>query len=580
MTVKPLESYSREELIETIKSLRVRKKYGLVWEDKPERVAEECKKKLPVISEITDKAINLITDEPTNFIIEGDNYHALSVLNYTHAGKIDVIYIDPPYNTGANNWRYNNAFVDAQDTFRHSKWLSWMKKRLELAKPLLKDTGIICITIDDYESATLRLLADEVFGQDNYLGTIVIRNNPSGRSTVKGLSINHEYALFYQRTSSSAIGRMPHTDSQKNRYSEKDENGYFEWENFRKNGTDSNRADRPKQFFPLFYSAKNNFIRIPDVKWDNEKRSYDVLEQTTGDEVELWPITADGVERVWKYGIDHAREDASSLMVKQRNGKMEVYRKKYLSQGGSLPRTWWEKPEYSARDNGTRELTNILKIARYFDFPKAPEAVKDCLRVANAKKDAIILDFFAGSGTTGQAVLELNKEDGGHRQFILCTNNENKIAEEVTYPRVKTVITGKREDGSKYSGGIPANLRYFKTTFIDKSSTLDRLRRELSPACEDMIRIREDAYEKNIDEDMFKVFKNKRGLTAIIYNRFELDGYIAKLEELETETPVHLYVFSYDKDGRADQIPKATKHQYESQPIPEGVLEVYKRIFR
>lgn len=177
-------------------------------------------------------------------------------------------------------------------------------------------------------------------------------------------------------------------------------------------------------------------------------------------------------------------------------------------------------------------------------------------------------------------MLELNEEDGGHRQFILCTNNENNIAEEVTYPRVKTIITGKREDHSIYSDGSPANLRYFKTAFVNKNATIDKLRRELSPACEDMIRIRENAYKKIIDEEMFKVFENRRGLTAVIYDRFDLGKYIEEIEKIETEAPVHLYVFSYDGDGRHDQIPNNAKHIYESQPIPEGVLEVYKRIFK
>ena len=166
---KPLDECSIEELVEIIKSQKETisrtKKFGLVWEDKPEKVATDCAKKLPVIKEVADRAINKAGDsEPTNIIIEGDNYHALSVLNYTHAGKIDAIYADPPYNTGAKNWRYNNNYVDGQDAFRHSKWISFMDKRLRLARNLLKDTGIICVTIDDYEIAPLRLLMDSIFG--------------------------------------------------------------------------------------------------------------------------------------------------------------------------------------------------------------------------------------------------------------------------------------------------------------------------------------------------------------------------------------------------------------------------------
>lgn len=578
MSQKSLEDYSRNELIEIIESLQTQRKFGLVWEDKSEQVAEDCKIKLPVISEVSNRAVNSSPNEPVNFIIEGDNYHALSVLNYTHTGKIDAIYIDPPYNTGSTSWRYNNKIIDNNDRFKHSSWLSMMSKRLKLAKNLLRPNGIICVTIDDYEVPTLTLLMNQIFGEENKLGVVVIKNNPSGRSTTSGFSVTHEYGLFYAKTSVAKLGRLKRTEKQASRYSEHDEIGNFEWVNFRKHG--GYREDCPKMYYPIWLNIAKNSIRIPNTDWDDNRRVHRILDIKADDEIEILPIDEQGRDRRWKWSIERARKEIAEMKISNdRTGNAAVYIKARMKDEGILPSTWWDKTEYSATSNGNNLLERILG-GKFFDYPKSLYAVMDSIRVLSSNKNAIILDFFAGSGTTGQAVLELNKEDGGHRQFILCTNNENKIAEEVTYPRVKTVITGKREDGSKYSDGIPANLRYFKTTFIDKSSTLDKLRRELSPACEDMIRIREDAYEKIIDEDMFKVFKNKRGLTAIIYNRFELDGYIAKLEELETETPVHLYVFSYDKDGRADQIPKAAKHQYESQPIPEGVLEVYKRIFR
>ena len=214
-----------------------------------------------------------------------------------------------------------------------------------------------------------------------------------------------------------------------------------------------------------------------------------------------------------------------------------------------------------------------------FSYPKPVKLIKGILSFKD-KKDSVVLDFFAGSGTTGQAVLELNKEDGGDRKFILCTNNENGIAEDITYPRISTVISGIRLDGTKYSDGIPANIRYFKTSFIEKEETLDKLRRKLSPACEDMIRIREGVFNKTIDDDLFKVFEENGRIVGVIYDRFELEKYIDQIEELETDKPVHLYVFSYNNSGRLDEVTKTTKHKYESQPIPEGVLEIYKKIFK
>ena len=449
-------------------------------------------------------------------LIEADNYHALQLLEYLYAGKVDCIYIDPPYNTGAKDWKYNNDYVDDNDSYRHSKWLSMMKKRLALAWKLLKPTGIIVITIDDYEYAALKLLSDELFSLDNYLGTICIRNNPSGRSTVRGLSVNHEYALLYSRTSEARMGKMEHSERQKSRYSEKDETGYFEWENFRKNGTDSDRADRPKQFYPIYLNTDTLKKRIPSIQWNNNNNSYDICEKPLDNETVLWPISASGEEKVWKYGIERARTDCNQFKVKKTKQGYEVYRKKYLNNEGSAPHTWWDKAEYSARDNGTRMLTNILGSKSVFDFPKALNSVKDSLIIANLPSDGLVVDFFAGSGTTLHAVNLLNALDGGKRQCILVTNNEVSesetkvlaksgykpgdeewekwgIARHVTWPRTVCSIKGVDINGNPLKGnyisteramseGFKANAAFFKLGFLDKTAVaLGRQLREMIP---------------------------------------------------------------------------------------------------
>src|SRR3989338_5877367 len=177
---------TKEKLLAEIgrlkKELKKKKKYGLVWEDKPEDVVEMCKEKLPVLKEVKSKEIITDKDKPTNILIEGDNYHSLSVLNYTHQGKIDVIYIDPPYNTGNKDFKYNDSFVEKDDAFRHSKWLSFMSKRLKLAKNLLKDTGVAFISIDDNEASQLKLLCNEIFGEDNLLDVFYIQVRYAGKS--------------------------------------------------------------------------------------------------------------------------------------------------------------------------------------------------------------------------------------------------------------------------------------------------------------------------------------------------------------------------------------------------------------
>ena len=570
----------REELIKIVEKLESRKKYGLIWEEEKvkEQFEKDAENALPVLKEISSKEIvDKDTSKPVNILIEGDNYHALSVLNFTHQGKIDVIYIDPPYNTGAADWKYNNDFVDVNDTFRHSKWLSFMSKRLKLAKNLLKSTGIIVVTIDDYEIATLRLLMNDILGLENYLGTIAIRNNPSGRSTVSGFSVNHEYALFYSRTSAAVIGRLPHNDEQVSRYKGKDEIGSFEWENFRKNGTDSDRADRPKQFYPLVVSNITLKLRVPKISWNTFKRQYDFKDKLAKNEEIILPMN-DGNEKVWKFGLERMSSVVGELLVKRKNGSFELYRKKYLSEGGSLPRTWWDKPGYSARDNGTRTLTEILGVNNKFDFPKAPEAVEDCIRVANVPSDGIVLDFFAGSGTTAQAVLELNKKDNGTRQFILCTNNEKNICEDVTYPRIKNVIKGYKVKDNGQVIGLGGTLKYFKTKFVKKNSNSDDFKTRITNECTEMLCLREGVFDEIKKTAHYRIFQQGDKTLAVYYSltRTSLPVLKKELEKIGGEKI--LYCFTLDPVG-------LSKTEFRGwrgvtlEPIPQKILDVYKQIY-
>src|SRR3989344_1723654 len=194
------DTWTREQLVVEVARLRKRKKYGRVWDEErvPEDVVEQCKTELPVLKEIKSKAIATTADAPTNILIEGDNYHALSVLNYTHKGKIDVIYIDPPYNTGNKDFKYNDRYVDKEDSYRHSKWLSFIEKRLVFAKNLLKEGGGIFISIDDNEQAGLKLICDKIFGENNFVAQIIRASSPTQNIT-KFISVMHDYCLVYCR---------------------------------------------------------------------------------------------------------------------------------------------------------------------------------------------------------------------------------------------------------------------------------------------------------------------------------------------------------------------------------------------
>ncbi len=270
-------------------------RYQFTWPDKKKSVLLANAPISKTLRPCREESVNF--DSTKNLYIEGDNLEVLKLLQETYLEAIDVIYIDPPYNTGFS-LIYNNNFIQSASDYiensgqydedgnqlvvntesngrYHTDWLNMIYPRLKLAKDLLKQTGIIVLTIDDYEINTITTVMNEIFGESNHLGTVLIKNNPSGRSTVKGFSINHEYALFYSKSNSATLGRMKHSNEQKSRYKEKDDIGFFEWENFRKNGTDSDRGDRPKQYYPIVVNSETNKLRIPDVIWNDENKSYD-----------------------------------------------------------------------------------------------------------------------------------------------------------------------------------------------------------------------------------------------------------------------------------------------------------------
>jgi len=441
-----------------------------------------------------------VAGKPYHTIINADNYHALELLLYCYAGQVDVIYIDPPYNTGARNWKYNNDYVDANDQWRHSKWLSMMKRRLLLAKKLLKRDGILCITIDDYEVHRLRSMIEDHL-QGTVLGTLVIKNNPAGRSTVKGVSIAHEYAMLVAFSEAAEVSRLERSDDQIARYSEQDTKGSFEWVNFRKHGgANALRPARPKLYYPIY--ATEATWRIPKIQWDKSKREWIPLEKPKKHETVIFPINKAGEQRTWKWGHETASQNPEELMVKRDSqDKIGIYMKSRMNVEGLLPITFWDKPAYSATDYGTNLVRNIFGESEKFPFPKSLYAVLDCLKVSGAdKKDALILDFFAGSGTTYHATALLNSVDGGSRRCILITNNEvneklgreltekgiypgnskfelHGICESATWPRCKYVTQGHRDDKTPLPGtylneremkeGFDENIEYFRLEFLD-----------------------------------------------------------------------------------------------------------------
>ncbi len=544
---------SKEDLITEIKRLKKGKKFGLLWEDKPEDVAELCKTKLPVLVDVEEKAISDGPDDPTNILIEGDNYHALSVLNYTHKGKVDVIYIDPPYNTGAKDWKYNNNYVDINDSYRHSKWLSMMSKRLQLAKNLLKSDGVLICAIDDNEFYHLGALLEEIFF-DFEIHCVTIVHNPRG---IQGsnFSYTHEYAYFVFRKGIKVIGDRKLSENE------------ISWSNLRNWGSESLRTDARNCFYPVI--VKNNkVVGFGDVLEPEKHPANQTVKK--GGQYYVYPIDIKGVERKWRYARQSVEEIKHLLRAKKTDNGYEIE----IGKDFGTVRTVWIDSRYDANEYGTK-IVKALAPDASFDFPKSIYNVFDCIApILYERKTALVLDYFAGSGTTGHAVGLLNKKDDGKRGFILCTNNENKIAEDVCYPRIKKVIKGHKDYAD--ITGIPAKLKYFRTDFVDADPT-DKNKRKLTEMATEMLCLKEGTFEKITNKKAFKIYKNTNHYTGIIFDQMAIPDFKEAVAKLKGKFSV--YVFSLGDDSFEDEF-KDIKQKVKLSPIPEVILRVYRRIFK
>lgn len=573
--VREMKDITSDEKAYLIDLINTKKKYGLVWEDKPEDVEEQLRRELPVFKELKDKAI--ISDDaeaPNHILIEGDNLHALTALTYTHKGKVDVIYIDPPYNTGNNDFIYNDSYVDIEDTFRHSKWLSFIEKRIKLAFVLLEDSGTLFISIDDNEVAQLKLLCNEIFSEKNFVACLPTIMNLKGNNDQLGFAGTHEYTLVYAKNIQNVnFNELSIDDEELEKWS-KDEYGFYkEGANLKATGVNAPRHKRPNLYFPLFISEDLNCL------------TYRSSEQDT----EILPITKNE-EMSWRWQKKKFQNESYNLIVKKNNESYSIYKKQRPTIGdlpSKKPKSVFYKPEYSS-GNGTLVLRDILG-SKLFNNPKPLNLIKDILQIG-ASKNSIILDFFAGSGTTLHAAMELNEEDEGIRQCILVTNNENNIAEEVTYERNKRVIEGYKNSKEEDVEGLTANtLRYYQTDFVP-SSINEQNRRLLTERSTELICIKEDCYtdvtkeHKSIKPHLARIFTDRRGkYLVVIYHSVVQYEVIQKLIEiiptLETEEKVKVYSFSPEKETIDEEFISIID-KIESVPLPESIYNTYKQCFR
>ena len=551
--ISELEGLTDRERSALLGLLRADKAYGLVWEDKPEAVEERMQEELPVLREVPERA--LISDDkdaPNHILIEGDNLEALTTLAYTHAGRIDVIYIDPPYNTGNKDFVYNDSFVDREDTYRHSKWLSFMGRRLRIAKQLLSDKGVIFISIDDNEQAQLKLLCDEVFGETQFISQFIwhSRQNKDNRN-ISGVSIDHEYIICYSK--SNALRFFKGTERKIEQYSNPDNDPRGLWTSANMVGLATKEA-RPNLHYDLINPFNGINYGCPDKGWRYDKNT---MSRLIKEERIIWPKDSKGRPR----------------------------KKSFLNELSDILPGFSSLIQEGIYTNvATKEIKNIFNDNR-FSFPKPTELISQLIQQVS-NKYSTILDFFAGSGTTLHATMQLNAEDGGHRQCILVTNNENGICENVTYERNKRVIQGYTNPKDEQVAGLTGNtLRYYKTDFVPREPN-NRNKRALVAAATDLLCIKNDVYweqpsfgGRRLKPAAARYFDDGRTQMLIIYNELAVDAFVRVIAGMEVNGRIKVYVFSNNRYAYADNF-ESVADKVEVCALPAAIYDAYQKVLK
>jgi len=627
---------TKEKLLEIVeqqdKELQDPKKYGLFWDKEKvvENVVADCENNLPVLKRIGSKEIKT-DDSEDNILIEGDNYHALNVLNYTHRNKIDIIYIDPPYNTGNKDFIYNDKFIDKENGYRHSMWLNFMEKRLILAKNLLKSTGVIFISIDDNEESQLKMLSDKIFNEKNFIAKIIIQSNPRGSQSSNHFATTHEYVLAYAKFSENlSIKGFEKSDINIQEYSSIDSDGArYRLLGLRQRGGEWRREQRPKMFYPIFVNPQNGEVSLESDK----KFSVQSLPQRPTGEDGRWTWSKE------KFNLEKELLIGKKVKRKGQDDFYDIFRKDYLvsingENAKAKPKTIWIDKELNYQ-NGRDEIKEIFG-KDLFDYPKPTHLIKRLIEMVDGKNN-IVLDFFAGSGTTGHAVLKLNKEDSGNRKFILCTNNEGNICDEITYPRIqkllkgynfsgndKTIIFEKRLTFSKlenvdnilqdisetientgnqynqikkelrediikvigiknikgFKDGLGGNLKYFKTDFVKNTNNRDQLKINLTKKCTEILCVKENIFNLKKAQENYKIFTSNDGNRHLcIYYNFidkDFDNFVKDISKLNGAKAVYIFALNNKIDKKEFKgIPDVS-----FEAIPYKILEVYEQLVK
>ena len=459
-------------------------RYRLDW---PGKKASMLKANIPInktLRPCREESVNFDTTE--NLYIEGDNFEVLKILQESYLNKIKMIYIDPPYNTGTamiynNDFSINNkeyvrelGSVDEDgiimfkntntDGRIHSNWLSFMYERLIVARDLLKSNGILCLTIDDYEVQRILMILDEIFGEENHLGTVAIRSNPKGRMTQRKISLVHEYAIFYAKGQKGKIQKIPEDPSQKTHKYIKDKDGsWYLPVNLRKQGVDSSNINRKgkisNRYYPIYFDPSTGKLSTKDIL-----------------AVKIDPIDSNGEKRIWRRDINVIDEMCAEgdLWAKEQTNGVQIYFKFRGGLDGRLSKSIWYDSKFSASEHGTKAVDLLMNQRELFSYPKSPEAVTEAINCCIESKDEIVLDFFSGSGTTAHAVMQLNSEDGGKRKFIMVQIPEKtEEKSEANKAGYKTIADIGKERIRRAGKKIINDMRKKQPTIFDDNSPID-----------------------------------------------------------------------------------------------------------
>jgi len=562
--VKALEGLSQDERAYIINLVNTKKKYGLVWEDKFEDVEELLQDNLPVLKEVKEKAIINGEEHPNHILIEGDNLHALTALTFTHEGKIDVIYIDPPYNTGSKeDFIYNDHYVDKEDAFRHSKWLSFMQRRLKLAKVLLKEDGVIFCSIGDDEISQLTLLFNEVFTEANKLG-VVTRVAKTAGDMGNYFAPSKDYVVVYTKNKFQLSNFKDDVDDSL----------------FKKIETDGEKKGERYRDDVAFYQASQKDLR-PNQKY--------FVECPDGTKVIPPCSIQDEVMREgdgrWRWSKETYHLNRHLLVFKQtkksplmdefgRQAKWNVYTKSYLndrSEKGASPR------DYLDQFINRKGADLIKQYDINFSFSKPFELIQHLVKITNKSNNVKVLDFFAGSGTALHSVMKMNESDNGSRQCIIVTNNENNICEEVTYPRCERLINKYINKKGQEMPYFPQNnLRYYKSEFVSREQTLKN-KRELTQLATELLCIKEDCYtEHKINIKQARLFANTQVTLIILFDDHIVPQAVEFIKDIEAPE-IKVYVFSMGSDPYTEDFAEVLD-KVTLCALPDAIYKAYQNV--